>query len=136
MQRLSLTKASTHSRDAEAIRWQKSQTKTLLFADCRNPFEDVAIATRLRQVLHTHQGRDKMFKCIMYFLRIYMWMKNIKLNFMFIEGAADENFTLVERNYMTIMNSRRLFRLGRFVGEWVRIQVTLLKSSQLIYAPS
>lgn len=130
------TKASTQSRDAEAIRWQKSQTRTLLFADCRNPFEDVTIATRLRQVLHTHQGRDKMFKCIMYFLRIYMWMKNIKLNFMFIEGASEENFTLVERNYMTIMNSRRLFRLGRFVGEWVRIQVTLLKSAQLIYAPS
>ncbi|KAH9586301.1 Peroxisomal biogenesis factor 11 [Trypanosoma melophagium] len=97
-----------------------------------NPFEDITAKTRLRQLLQTHQGRDKLFKVVQYFLRVKLWMSSVNYNLDYVPGAE---FTAVERNLMTIVNTRRLFRVGRFVGEFVRMRLTLIKCSELVYIP-
>ncbi|EKF30973.1 hypothetical protein MOQ_005201 [Trypanosoma cruzi marinkellei] len=97
-----------------------------------NPFENITAKTRLRQLLQTHQGRDKLFKVVQYFLRIKLWMDSVSYNPNYLPGAE---FTAVERNLMTIVNTRRLFRVGRFVGEFVRMRLTLIKCSELVYIP-
>ena len=37
---------------------------------------------------------------------------------------------------MTTLNTRRLFRVGRFMGEFMRLHVTLIKCADLLYAPT
>lgn len=98
----------------------------------KNPFEDITTKTRFRQLLQTHQGRDKLFKVIQYLLRIRLWWNSINFNVNYTPG---EDFSRQERNLMTIVNSRRLFRLGRFFGEFVRLRVTLIKASEIMYNP-
>lgn len=102
-----------------------------------SPFANVNTVTRVRQLLHTHQGRDKLFKVLQYILRMYMWVKGTSMGSLtFIQGADASRFSVVEKNYMTVLNSRRLFRIGRFFGEWVRLRATLIRCSELIYSPS
>ena len=102
-----------------------------------NPFGDVTTSTRVRQLLHTHQGRDKLFKVLQFTLRVYLWVKGTAIQSLtFIENANSSRFTVAERNYMTVLNCRRMFRIGRFVGEYVRLRVTLIRCSELINAPS
>ncbi|KAG5485988.1 hypothetical protein GH5_07188 [Leishmania sp. Ghana 2012 LV757] len=98
----------------------------------RNPFEGITTKTRLRQLLQTHQGRDKLFKVAQYLLRIRLWWNSVDFNVNYVPG---EKFSRMEKNLMTIINSRRLFRLGRFFGEFVRMRVTLIKASELVYIP-
>lgn len=98
----------------------------------RNPFEGITTKTRLRQLLQTHQGRDKLFKVAQYLLRIQLWWNSIEFNANYLPG---EEFSRLEKNLMTIINSRRMFRLGRFFGEFVRVRVTLIKASELVYIP-
>ncbi|ESL10793.1 hypothetical protein TRSC58_01467 [Trypanosoma rangeli SC58] len=98
----------------------------------RSPFENIAPKTRLRQLLQTHQGRDKLFKVVQYFLRLRLSMDSVNFNLNYVPGAK---FTAVERNLMTIVNARRLFRVGRFVGEFVRMRLTLIKCAELVYIP-
>lgn len=98
----------------------------------RNPFEGITTKTRLRQLLQTHQGRDKLFKVVQYLLRIRLWWNSVDFNVNYVPG---ENFSRMEKNLMTIVNSRRMFRLGRFFGEFVRMRVTLIKASELVYIP-
>ncbi|TPP42931.1 Peroxisomal biogenesis factor 11 (PEX11) family protein [Leishmania donovani] len=98
----------------------------------RNPFEGITTKTRLRQLLQTHQGRDKLFKVAQYLLRIRLWWNSVDFNVNYVPG---ENFSRMEKNLMTIVNSRRMFRLGRFFGEFVRMRVTLIKASELVYIP-
>ncbi|KAG5506545.1 hypothetical protein JIQ42_06797 [Leishmania sp. Namibia] len=98
----------------------------------RNPFEGITTKTRLRQLLQTHQGRDKLFKVAQYLLRIRLWWDSVDFNVNYVPG---EKFSRMEKNLMTIINSRRLFRLGRFFGEFVRMRVTLIKASELVYIP-
>ncbi|KAG5510506.1 hypothetical protein JKF63_06803 [Porcisia hertigi] len=98
----------------------------------RNPFEGITTKTRLRQLLQTHQGRDKVFKVVQYLLRMRLWWNSVEFNLNYVPG---EKFSRMENNLMTIVNSRRLFRLGRFFGEFVRMRVTLIKASELVYIP-
>nr|CCC95773.1 unnamed protein product [Trypanosoma congolense IL3000] len=98
-----------------------------------DPFKDITTKARLRQLLQTHQGRDKLFKVVQYFLRIKLWKDSVSYNISYVPG---EDYTAVERNLMTIMNTRRLFRVGRFVGEFVRMRLTLIKCSELVYIPA
>lgn len=101
-----------------------------------DPFAHITVSERVWHLLHTHQGRDKLFKVIMYSLRLVLWFKDIDPNLQFFADARASDFTLAERNLMTIQNTRRLFRTGRFVAEFVRLRVTLLKCSELLYFPS
>lgn len=98
----------------------------------RNPFEGIATQTRIKQMLQTHQGRDKLFKVAQYMLRMRLWWNSVDFNINYLPG---EEFSRMEKNLMTIINSRRLFRLGRFFGEFVRIRVTLIKASELVGIP-
>jgi hypothetical protein len=98
----------------------------------RNPFEGITTKTRLRQLLQTHQGRDKLFKVAQYLIRIKLWWNSVDFNVNYMPG---EEFSRLEKNLMTIVNSRRMFRLGRFFGEFVRMRVTLIKASELVYIP-
>ncbi|CAM41744.1 conserved hypothetical protein [Leishmania braziliensis MHOM/BR/75/M2904] len=98
----------------------------------RNPFEGITVKRRLRQLLQTHQGRDKLFKVAQYLLRIRLWWNSVDFNVNYVPG---EDFSRMERNLMTIVNSRRMFRLGRFFGEFVRMRVTLIKASELVCIP-
>lgn len=97
-----------------------------------NPFEGITTKTRLRQILQTHQGRDKLFKVAQYLLRIRLWWNSVEFNINYLPG---EEFSRMEENLMTIVNSRRLFRLGRFFAEFIRIYVTLIKATELVYIP-
>ncbi|EPY21927.1 hypothetical protein STCU_04193 [Strigomonas culicis] len=97
-----------------------------------NPFQGITTKTRLRQLLQTHQGRDKLFKVAQYLLRIKLWWSSVDFNVNYLPG---EEFSRLEQNLMTIVNSRRMFRLGRFFGEMVRVRVTLIKASELVYIP-
>ncbi|CCW62224.1 unnamed protein product [Phytomonas sp. EM1] len=99
----------------------------------RNPFEDITTKKRLRQLLQTHQGRDKVFKVVQYLMRIQLWWDSVTFQSNYLPG---EKYTLNEKILMTILNSRRLFRLGRFFGEFERIRITLIKASEIIYIPS
>ncbi|CBH18231.1 Peroxisomal biogenesis factor 11 (PEX11), putative [Trypanosoma equiperdum] len=98
-----------------------------------DPFKDITAKARVRQLLQTHQGRDKLFKVVQYFLRIKLWRDSVAYSTSYLPGG---HYTAVERNLMTIMNTRRLFRVGRFVGELVRMRVTLIKCSELVYIPA
>lgn len=100
----------------------------------KNPFEGITVKTRLRQLLQTHQGRDKLFKVAQYLLRIKLCANDVEFNINYIPEAQEE-FSRAEMNLMTIMNSRKLFRVGRFVGEFVRMRVTLIKATELVYLP-
>lgn len=100
----------------------------------KNPFEGITVKTRLRQLLQTHQGRDKLFKVAQYLLRIKLCANDVDFNINYIPEAQEE-FTRAEMNLMTIMNSRKLFRVGRFVAEFVRMRVTLIKATELVYLP-
>ncbi|CCW69560.1 unnamed protein product [Phytomonas sp. Hart1] len=99
----------------------------------RNPFEDITTKKRLRQLLQTHQGRDKVFKVVQYLMRIQLWWDSVTFQTNYL---PNEKFTSNEKILMTILNSRRLFRLGRFFGEFERIRITLIKVSEIIYIPS
>eukprot|EP00796_Vickermania_ingenoplastis_P000652 gene653-369_t len=100
----------------------------------KNPFEGITFKTRLRQLLQTHQGRDKLFKVAQYVLRIKLCCNDVEFNINYVPGAQ-EDFSRLEKNLMTIMNSRKLFRVGRFVAEFVRMRVTLIKATELVYVP-
>lgn len=100
----------------------------------KNPFEGITFKTRLRQLLQTHQGRDKLFKVAQYILRIKLCASDVEFNINYMPEAQEE-FTRAEKNLMTIMNSRKLFRVGRFVAEFVRMRVTLIKATELVYVP-
>lgn len=100
----------------------------------KNPFEGITFKTRLRQLLQTHQGRDKLFKVAQYILRIKLCANDVEFNINYMPGAQ-EDFSRLEKNLMTIMNSRKLFRVGRFVAEFVRMRVTLIKATELVYVP-
>lgn len=100
----------------------------------KNPFEGITFKTRLRQLLQTHQGRDKLFKVAQYILRIKLCASDVEFNINYMPEAQEE-FSRVEKNLMTIMNSRKLFRVGRFVAEFVRMRVTLIKATELMYVP-
>lgn len=99
-----------------------------------NPFEGITVKTKLRQLLQTHQGRDKLFKVAQYVLRIKLCANAVDFNINYVPGAH-EDFSRAEKNLMTIMNSRKLFRVGRFVAEFVRMRVTLIKATELAYLP-
>jgi hypothetical protein len=104
-----------------------------------NPFEQLTVKKRIRQLLHTHQGRDKLFKVAQYLLRIKMWFEGVNSYSPLFSSNLRESsssLTTAERNLMTIINSRRMFRVGRFVGEFVRLRVTLIKVSEILVAPS
>lgn len=100
----------------------------------KDPFEGITVKTRLKQLLQTHQGRDKLFKVAQYLLRIKLCANDVDFNINYIPEAQEE-FTRAEKNLMTIMNSRKLFRVGRFVAEFVRMKVTLIKATELVYLP-
>ncbi|KAG8345654.1 putative Peroxisomal biogenesis factor 11 (PEX11) [Trypanosoma vivax] len=97
-----------------------------------DPFQGITAKARLRQLLQTHHGRDKLFKVAQYFLRIKLWMDSVPYSTVYAPGSG---YTTAERNLMTIVNARRLFRVGRFVGEFVRMRVTLIKCSELVCIP-
>lgn len=101
----------------------------------QDPFQELTLKTRVRQLLHTHQGRDKLFKVLQYGLRLRLWWQGVDTQAAYI---ADNSrvLTTTEKNLMTTMNTRRLFRVGRFVGEFVRLHVTLIKCSEIIYTQS
>ncbi|EPY28794.1 hypothetical protein AGDE_10279 [Angomonas deanei] len=110
---------------------EETQKETLRVLG-QNPFEGIATKTRLRQLLQTHQGRDKLFKVAQYFLRVRLWWNSVDFNINYLPG---EEFSRLEKNLMTIVNSRRMFKLGRFFAEIVRMHVTLIKASELVYIP-
>jgi hypothetical protein len=89
-------------------------------------------ASHLRQMLHAHHGRDKLFKVVQYSLRLYLWGRGIEANVAFIPDADDAQFTAAERTLMTITNTRRMFKLFRFVGEFARARLTLARIAALV----
>lgn len=98
----------------------------------QDPFQGITTKTRLRQLLQTHQGRDKLFKIVQYFIRIRLWWNSVEFNINYLPG---EEFSRLEQNLMTIVNARRMFRVGRFLGEFARMRNTLIKCSELVYIP-
>lgn len=100
-----------------------------------DPFQELTLKTRVRQLLHTHQGRDKLFKVLQYGLRLKLWWQGVDAQAAYIADSS-RTLTTTEKNLMTTMNTRRLFRVGRFVGEFVRLHVTLIKCSEIIYSQS
>jgi hypothetical protein len=98
----------------------------------------VTLTHRIRQLLYTHQGRDKLFKCVQYLLRLLLWMRGVEAQHFNREEKHKHmhRFSLMERNLMTIINGRKLFRLGRSFSEMVRVRVTFLKCSELLLQPS
>lgn len=101
----------------------------------QDPFQELTLKTRVRQLLHTHQGRDKLFKVLQYGLRLQLWWQGVDTQAAYIADSS-RTLTTTEKNLMTTMNTRRLFRVGRFVGEFVRLHVTLIKCSEIIYTQS
>jgi hypothetical protein len=106
-----------------------------LKVNSQDPFQELTLKTRVRQLLHTHQGRDKLFKVLQYGLRLKLWWQGVDTQSAYIADSS-RILTTTEKNLMTTMNTRRLFRVGRFVGEFVRLHVTLIKCSEIIYSQS
>jgi len=101
------------------------QSAAELLANVDNPLSSLTTTTRVKQLLRTHQGRDKLYKVLQYVLRLKLWIAGVDVNLAFRQDAAQHEFTRDERNLMTIVNGRRLFRVGRFVAEFVRMRTTL-----------
>jgi len=90
--------------------------------------------THVLRALSSNQGRDKLLKIAQYILRFHVWLSGIsEVEF---NKKMDDSYTRSERNAMTIQNTRRLFRVGRFVSEWVRIRVAIMKCSELLIDPN
>jgi hypothetical protein len=87
-------------------------------------------AAKLRRTLHAHHGRDKLFKVIQYSLRLVLWLRGIRTQLAFV--STTDQFTAMERNLMTITNTRRMFRVGRFVAEFSRAGLTLARIATLV----
>ena len=110
-----------------------SERSEALYVNSYNPYAELTVKTRIRQLLHTHQGRDKLFKIIQYSMRLLLWYRGVAFNPIFVTGAASATFSVAERNLMTITNGRRLFKIGRFISEAERLRVQLIKCSELKY---
>eukprot|EP00760_Papus_ankaliazontas_P032998 PhM_4_TR6124/c0_g1_i1/m.4594 len=81
------------------------------------------------RVLTSNQGRDKVLKIVQYLIRFHLWFSGVgEVEF---GVKRDDSYTRLERNAMSIQNTRRLFRIGRFIAEWIRIRVTILRCSEL-----
>mgnify|MGYP001568391620 FL=1 len=93
----------------------------------------VALEHRLRQVLYSHQGRDKMFKVLQYALRLKLFFEGVRYTNTFVADADETQFTLTERNLMSLTNARRLFKVGRFWSEFIRMQTAIVRCSELMY---
>lgn len=109
-----------------------------LFVNSYNPFAEVTLRARIRQMLHTHQGRDKLYKVALYVLRLAVWSQGSMNNNNFVpaDQRGADAFTSLQRHVMTVTNIRKLFRVGRFVAEIVRVRVTLAKCSAIVFSPS
>ena len=106
-----------------------------LHVNSYNPYAEVTLRSRVRQVLHTHQGRDKVFKVAQYTLRLLLWAESANVNWHFMSRTKGANATTLEQTLTTLTNGRRMFRIGRFVAEFVRIRATLIKCSEIQYSP-
>jgi hypothetical protein len=108
-----------------------------LMVNSYNPFEEVTFGSRVRQVLHTHQGRDKVFKVVQYLVRLLLSFRSEKsqLNWHFVAPKGQEASAL-ENNLTILTNGRRLMRIGRFVAEFVRLRATFRKCSEIEFSPS
>ena len=88
-------------------------------------------ANFLIQVLSSVPGRDKVFKIIQYAYSFRAWRAGFdEVDF---GVRADESYSSYERNAMSIQNTRRLFKIGRFIGEWERIHTALVRCSELLH---
>ncbi|KNH03763.1 hypothetical protein XU18_4839 [Perkinsela sp. CCAP 1560/4] len=90
-------------------------------------------ANFLLNVLNNVPGRDKVFKVIQYSYSFRAWREG----FQAVDFGAlpDAQYSSDDRKAMSIQNTRRLFKIARFVGEWERIQLALLRGSELLHYP-
>ena len=83
-------------------------------------------------VLDSVPGRDKVFKIVQYSYSLLAYHKGFH-EVDFGVRTDDASYSRYERNAMSIQNTRRLFKIARFIGEWERIQTALSRCNELVY---
>lgn len=81
-------------------------------------------SSHMLYMMTTSEGRDKMFKCLQYLLKLLIWL--LYTDKILPEGSAPFSRTLAQRfagNVLTIRNGRSMFRLGRWIITLFHVQV-------------